>query len=200
MESRLCFIGDSFVNGTGDPEYLGWPGRLCRAERAKSHILTCYNLGVRGATSRDVLSWWEEEALRRLPKGMDGRFVFAFGANDTRMAEGELRVQPGKSIENALQILRRAKQLRPLLMVGPPPLGDELNNRRIEFLSNALGSICREEKIPFLGAHAPLLRAGTWLKEAASGDGAHPGAGGYGELAALVESWSAWREWLASPA
>jgi lysophospholipase L1-like esterase len=199
MESRICFVGDSFVNGTSDPEYLGWPGRLCRAGRAQGHHLTCYNLGVRGATSRDVLSWWEEEALRRLPGGMDGRLVFAFGANDTRMVEGELRVQPEESLMNAIRILRRAKQLRPLLMVGPPPLGDELNNRRIEFLSNALDSICREEKIPFLGAHAPLLRAGTWLKEAAAGDGAHPGAGGYGELAALVESWSAWREWLASP-
>ena len=24
----LCFIGDSFVHGTNDPECLGWSGRL----------------------------------------------------------------------------------------------------------------------------------------------------------------------------
>ncbi|OGL63282.1 MAG: hypothetical protein A3I72_11885 [Candidatus Tectomicrobia bacterium RIFCSPLOWO2_02_FULL_70_19] len=199
MEARLCFVGDSFVNGTGDPEYLGWPGRLCRAERAKGHKLTCYNLGVRGATSRDVSSWWEEETLRRLPDGpggIDGRFVFAFGANDTRIVEGKLRVPPEESLANAAKILRRAKALRPLLMVGPPPIGDEANNQRIALLSADLAKICREEGLPCLDVHAPLLKSGTWLREAAAGDGAHPGARGYGELAALVESWSAWRSWL----
>ena len=25
---RICFIGDSFVNGTGDDDCLGWAGRL----------------------------------------------------------------------------------------------------------------------------------------------------------------------------
>jgi hypothetical protein len=29
-EIRICFIGESFVNGTGDPEFLGWTGRVCR--------------------------------------------------------------------------------------------------------------------------------------------------------------------------
>ncbi len=31
-----------------------------------------------------------------------------------------------------------------------------------------------------------LLRSGTWLAEAAAGDGAHPAEGGYDELAALI--------------
>lgn len=30
---RICFIGDSFVNGTGDPECLGWAGRICVTAR-----------------------------------------------------------------------------------------------------------------------------------------------------------------------
>ena len=199
MESRVCFIGDSFVNGTSDPEYLGWPGRLCRAECAKGHKLTCYNLGIRGATSRDILGWWEEEALRRLPEGpggIDGRLVFAFGANDTRLAEGKLRVPAEESLMNAIRILRRGKALRPSLAVGPPPVGDEANNQRIAHLSAELAKICRVEGLPYLDVHAPLLKSGTWLREAAAGDGAHPGAKGYGELAALVESWSAWRGWL----
>lgn len=25
---RICFIGDSFVNGTGDDTCLGWVGRI----------------------------------------------------------------------------------------------------------------------------------------------------------------------------
>jgi lysophospholipase L1-like esterase len=197
VEARVCFVGDSFVNGTSDPEYLGWPGRLCRAERARGHRLTLYNLGVRGATSRDVLGGWEEETLRRLPPGSDGRIVFAFGANDTRPAEqGGLRVPPEESFANAAAILRGAKGRRPVLMVGPPPIGDEANLLRVTRLSERLAALCGEEGIPYLGVHEALLRTGTWLKEAAAGDGAHPGPGGYGELAALVESWSAWREWL----
>ena len=33
MAPRICFFGDSFVNGTGDDDALGWVGRLCAAER-----------------------------------------------------------------------------------------------------------------------------------------------------------------------
>jgi hypothetical protein len=25
---RICFVGDSFVDGTCDPDYLGWTGSL----------------------------------------------------------------------------------------------------------------------------------------------------------------------------
>ncbi|MDY6901411.1 MAG: lipase, partial [Cyanobacteriota bacterium] len=27
-EMRICFVGESFINGTGDPECLGWAGRI----------------------------------------------------------------------------------------------------------------------------------------------------------------------------
>jgi lysophospholipase L1-like esterase len=26
---RICFVGDSLTNGTGDPDCLGWTGRVC---------------------------------------------------------------------------------------------------------------------------------------------------------------------------
>lgn len=29
QEIRICFVGESFVNGTGDPAFLGWTGRVC---------------------------------------------------------------------------------------------------------------------------------------------------------------------------
>jgi lysophospholipase L1-like esterase len=28
---RICFVGDSITNGTGDPEYLGWVSRVYAA-------------------------------------------------------------------------------------------------------------------------------------------------------------------------
>jgi lysophospholipase L1-like esterase len=42
---RICFVGDSITTGTGDDDYLGWPGRLCAAERRRGHDISIYNLG-----------------------------------------------------------------------------------------------------------------------------------------------------------
>src|SRR3954451_17927814 len=70
---RLCFFADSFVNGTGDDACLGWVGRACAAGRRNGVDLTCYNLGIRGDTSADVLRRWEHEAQARLPPEHDGR-------------------------------------------------------------------------------------------------------------------------------
>ena len=63
---RICFVGDSFVNGTGDPECLGWPGRICAAARRAGHDVTYYNLGVRRDTSGDVQARWELEGTNGL--------------------------------------------------------------------------------------------------------------------------------------
>jgi len=58
---RICFIGDSFVNGTGDPEKLGWCGRVCSRVTDKSLDITYYNLGIRRETSSDIKERWEAE-------------------------------------------------------------------------------------------------------------------------------------------
>ena len=41
---RICFFGDSFVNGTGDDDCRGWPGRLCAEARQRGCDVTLYNL------------------------------------------------------------------------------------------------------------------------------------------------------------
>jgi acyl-CoA thioesterase-1 len=51
---RICFFGDSFVNGTGDDDALGWVGRAVASARHAGRDVTAYNLGVRGDTSADV--------------------------------------------------------------------------------------------------------------------------------------------------
>ena len=37
---RICFVGDSFVAGVGDPLCLGWPGRLAARTFADGQPLT----------------------------------------------------------------------------------------------------------------------------------------------------------------
>jgi len=53
---RICFVGDSLTLGTNDDEYLGWPGRIAKRERAAGHDVTVYNLGVRADTSEMIAS------------------------------------------------------------------------------------------------------------------------------------------------
>ena len=193
---RLCFIGDSFVNGTGDPDCLGWVGRICAAARRRGHDLTAYNLGIRRDTSADIAARWQEEALRRLPAGMDCRLVFSFGANDCVVEAGGPRVAPAQSLASAGAILDTARRWHPTLMLGPPPLAMDGTRARLGDLSYAFAGLASELDIPYFVLFTPLSAAPLWHKESAAGDGAHPGAAGYVLIAELVEQWPAWRRWL----
>jgi acyl-CoA thioesterase I len=193
---RICFFGDSFVNGTGDPAYLGWAGRLCQAARQRGHDVTYYNLGIRRETSGEFRDRWLGEARSRLPPEPDGRLVFSFGVNDTTMEGAATRVGLSQTLLNARLILESAQQAWPALLVGPPPVADETQNGRIAELCDGLGGVAGALSVPYLAVCAPLRATPLWMAEAAAGDGAHPSAGGYATLAALVEAWPAWRAWV----
>jgi lysophospholipase L1-like esterase len=194
---RICFVGDSFVNGTGDPACLGWTGRICATTQRQGHEITCYNLGIRRQTSRDIAQRWQTEISARLPVDCDGRIVFSFGVNDTTIEDGKERVALAESIENARTILQKAKSFFPTIMVGPPPILEEEHNQRIARLSQQFALVCGALEIPYLEIFTPLLRVKEWQEEIASNDGAHPRAAGYAALARQIQDWPAWRTWLA---
>lgn len=198
---RICFVGDSLTQGTGDPECLGWPGRLGAAAWQRGHDVTVYNLGIRGDTSADVARRWRAEAGARLPvswKGepVDGRLVFSFGTNDCNIWDGERRVPVAETLANARAVLTEAAEARPVLMVGPPPLTDDAVDRAVVDLTDELAALCGEIGVPFLPVAEAILAVPEWRVEVLAGDGAHPGARGYAALAALVDEWEAWRAWL----
>jgi len=146
--------------------------------------MTAYNLGVRRETSVEVVARWRAEARPRIVAGADMRVVFSFGANDATVEEGRVRVAPGDTVRALREALEGAAELGlPAFVVGPPPTGDEAHAERIEALSACLAGACTA---PFVEVAGPLRRRGPWLDEARAGDGAHPGAGGYAQLAALV--------------
>ncbi len=194
---RICFVGDSFVNGTGDPTSLGWAGRLCAAAQQHGHEITYYNLGIRGHTSRQIAQRWQAEVRARLPRDVDGRIVFSFGANDITLEDGKVRVPLAESLENTQHILATAQQLFPTIMVGPPPLLEDDVNQRIASLSQRLTSVCEAMKVPYLEVFTPLQQVQVWKEEVAANDGAHPRAAGYALLAHLVQEWSVWKSWFA---
>ncbi|HEY9748497.1 MAG TPA: GDSL-type esterase/lipase family protein [Allocoleopsis sp.] len=195
-DTRICFVGDSFVNGTADPECLGWTGRVCAAACRKGYNVTYYNLGIRRETSADIRDRWQAEVERRLPETCDRRVVFSFGVNDTTIENGRRRVESSDSVENARQILTQAQRSLPVLMVGPALVGEAEQNQRICDLSGRLAELCQELGVPFLEIARPLQGSAVWVAEAIANDGAHPRAAGYGELAELVENWWAWRGWF----
>jgi len=194
---RVCFVGDSFVNGTGDDEVLGWMGRICRAARGRSVQLTRYDLGVRRDTSALILRRCAVEVAARLDGvPCDGRVVFSFGTNDATHEKGRPRVEPADTLANTRTLLDWSRERYPTLMVGPPPLvTDSGHDMRVGAISAALAQLCAELGVPFLDLHGPLSNDATWRAETVAGDGAHPNAGGYARAAALVEAWEPWRAW-----
>ncbi|HUJ99577.1 MAG TPA: GDSL-type esterase/lipase family protein [Stellaceae bacterium] len=193
---RICFFGDSYVNGTGDPTGLGWVGRVSASARRRGHDLTTYNLGIRRDTSADIAARWQEEAARRLPTEFDCRLVFSFGVNDCTDENDAPRIAAERSLAHARAILGAAQARWPVLMLGPPPLPLGGAETRIPALSRALQALSAELGIPFLNLETPLSAMALWRIELAAGDGAHPGAAGYALIADLVEGWPAWRAWL----
>ena len=198
-EIRICFLGESFVNGTGDPEFLGWTGRVCANAQQKGYEITHYNLGVRAETSRYLKQRWKQEVSYRLPKEYDCRVVFSFGVNDSGWAGKQQGIELAESLANLRSILSEAKQLYPVLMVGPPPCGDinrEQRNQIIGNLSQQFASVCNELEVPYLDVFSILVKSQVWLTETKANDGAHPRAAGYTEFADIVQRWESWLNWF----
>ncbi|MCH9812597.1 MAG: lipase [Epsilonproteobacteria bacterium] len=193
QDIRICFIGDSFVNGTGDREKLGWIGRV--AERAESDLreITYYNLGVRRDTSSDILRRFEQETKQRFSEDADNRLLLSCGVNDIVMIDGKQRVSYAQSVKNLETMLRGAKRVYDhILMVGPPPIDDAEANVRIAELDAMFLEVCQAQDIPYLSICYRLMQEPVWLREVASNDGAHPRSGGYTLLADMVCDWDQW--------
>jgi len=192
---RISFIGDSLVAGTGDPDFLGWPGRICKSAVARGHDVTCYNLGIRANTSAEILQRWRREAEARAAAGQNNRLIFQFGVNDTKDVNGRLIVEPEQAIAQARAILESARNWLPTLMVGPPPIDDAMRNERIADISARLGALCAEIGVPFLDSFTALAATEVWAQAQAAGDGVHPLAAGYDAWTDLIENWDSWRAW-----
>jgi acyl-CoA thioesterase I len=191
VDRRICFVGDSFIAGFGDPEHRGWVGRVVAESHHDGRPVTAYNLGVRMDTSEDVRRRLPAETAVRWVAGCDNRLVVSFGVNDTTEVDGATRVGPERSVTNLRWVAEHAAAHGvPLLVIGPPPVDDPAHNDRIE----ALDARFAQAVFPYVSVFDALRIERGWMREVHLGDGAHPGAGGYGLLAELVLS--AWQDWL----
>jgi lysophospholipase L1-like esterase len=194
---RICFFGDSFVNGTGDDDGLGWVGRLVSRARRAGRDVTSYNLGIRRDTSADIAARWEEEARRRLPAGCDARLLFSFGANDcTEDEAGRARLPLETTLAHAEKMLRDAAMLAPVLMIGPFLPGEPRVEARIDRLCGEMRGLSAGLRIPYIEARGFIASCAVFRREADAGDGAHPNRGGYEALADFIGASPQWEAWL----
>jgi lysophospholipase L1-like esterase len=189
---RICFVGDSYVQGTGDPEGLGWAGRLCARARHAGRNVTGYNLGVRRETSRDIAQRWFSECERRLPAATGNHVVFSFGANDTALENDAPRVPEDESLANLRAMLDTAKAHYRTLVIGPPANADAAHNARLARLSERMGEVAVQMGVPYLALFPLVVNDPLWMQEVCSNDGAHPRARGYAHLADIVAASGAW--------
>ncbi len=206
---RICFVGDSITAGTGDLAFLGWPGRLSATMASAGHDLSCYNLGVRAETSRDIRARWLAEATPRLPPHSDGRLTFMFGVNDSAHFNDEgQRISRDESLDNARAIMAAAQAMAPTLWISPTPVrrgGVEIvpgpgvtyqfTRERIAALNSDFKGLAAEIGVPYFDLFSVLDADPEWDRAMAEGDGVHPTAGGYAGVAARIADWDAWRAW-----
>lgn len=191
-DHRICFIGDSFVQGTTDADCLGWAGRVAAAARKSGYDLTAYNLGVRRDTSADIVKRWQAECTMRLPDGCSPYLVFSFGANDMTTEGGTLRVSLADSIANFRGIISKAAALFPTLVIGPLPVSDAAQDKRIQELCRFYAQTAKELGVPYLPLADEMVGNPAWIRAVAAGDGTHPDASGYALIAGRVQQWPAW--------
>lgn len=200
--TRMFFVGDSFVQGVGDPEHRGWVGRVLQASHVPGRDLTGFNLGVRRNTSSDVLARCWAEIARRTDPAAEHRLVVSVGSNDAVEEDGAPRVEPDRTLGNMTQLLAESSRRgMTALVVGPPPVmaGGRRHLDRLLELDRGFATLCAQADVPYVAVTKALAADELWRTEAASGDGAHPGAGGYERLAALVLA-AGWHRWQAGPA
>lgn len=187
----LCFVGDSFVAGVGDPKALGWVSRVVARTPVTDAQLASYNLGVQGESSTEVLGRWRAETAPRWASCNEPRLVISFGLGDVHRG-----MTTARSRLNLANILDEAATTGiATFVVGPPPTADPELNTRLETLVDAQADVCSRRRVTYVDCYRPLLGHDQWQADLAAGDGVHPGQAGYGLIAWLVLH-AGWQEWL----
>ena len=185
LKPRAHFFGDSFTAGQGDPEGLGWVGRIA----ARMPKIDFANHGVPGAPSSYVVQSWLETELDPQRSELA---IFMFGTNDAVLA-----IDEDETLMAMERALDRAEDLgTPVFVLGPPPVGDcGAADAALADLSSVMWQVATMRAVPFLPPIEALGPGSTWHAEAQAGDGSHPGAGGYAELTELLRT-GGLTEWM----
>ncbi len=205
---KLIVIGDSGVYGWGDPEQGGWCERLRRHWMALPQAPVVYPLGVRGDGLERVAARLEREVgcrgelRRQRPQGI----LLSVGVNDTARVgrpDGRPQLDPDGFLYGLQQLLQRAGQLAPVLVVGLTPVIEEAmpfadvlwySQEQLRRYEGLLELACLEADVPFLPLLHPLLCDRSWPRWLCA-DGLHLNASGHAEVFRRLRDWPALNSW-----
>jgi acyl-CoA thioesterase-1 len=191
-DAALVFLGDSLVAGAGDPKSQGWVTRVVARTAHPDLRLTAYNLGVRDATSADVLARWQAEVPSRWVGRNERRLILSVGQAD--IAGGVTLARHRLNLANVLD--DASSKGVATFVVSPPPTEDAETNDKLEVLVDAQADVCARRGVPFVDCYRPLMGHDQWRSDlAASAFPGLPGQAGYGLIAWLVLH-NGWTEWL----
>lgn len=208
VPKKLVVIGDSGVFGWGDPDQGGWCEQLRRHWMELPGAPVVYNLGVRGDGLEQVAARLEGEVTRRgelrrqIPQGI----LLAVGLNDTARVgrpDGRHRLAPEAFLFGLQQLLERARQLAPVLVLGLTPVAEEAmpfaevlwyRLQTVHQYEGLLEEACLEADVPFLPLLDGLLEDPFWPRWLC-GDGLHLNGDGHWQVYERVKRWPALLRW-----
>ena len=88
-----------------------------------------------------------------------------------------------QSLAAGVAILTQAKAVGDVLMVGPTPVNDKDKREEITALSRMVEGLCKRVDIPFVPTIDSMHRSFVYGQALNDGDGVHPTASGYADLA-----------------
>lgn len=187
----ICYFGDSITLGYGDEAGLGWPGRIAAAQRQAGLDVTSYNLGVRKDSSVVLQHRWRPEAMVRRMPDVPFKLVFSFGVADVFTG-----VSGEETLSADVAILTRAKEMGEVLVVGPTPVNDREKREEITTLSRMIASLCKRVDVPFVPTMDAMHRSFVYGQALNDGDGIHPAAPGYADLAEHILKFATARQFF----
>lgn len=198
MNVAVCYFGDSFVNGTRDPEMLGWTGRLSRlSSEITGGPITHYNLGIRGDTLVSISSRVVKELPLRLHSSLSMRVVVSAGTNDTFVVDGYRRENLESSLSSLSRTIEFSAKLAPVLVVGPPAVPDQSQTKLNAELVVGTKNVCRHFDVPFVDIIGVTATSSIWLSQCSEDDGFHPRAEAYDVVAQHVFCDPEWHSFIA---
>ncbi|TQV82062.1 GDSL-type esterase/lipase family protein [Denitrobaculum tricleocarpae] len=205
---RVCFVGASTVEGQGDENSLGWPGRLAALERQTGRAFIPYNLGVRGQTLREIRARAKAECAARIQDPKSDLIVLGTGMNDlARIGTGAFRTPQRRTLADFTQLVEELAALAPLIVVGPFPVFEpkmpfhsavsgmnfDFKNQDIEEAAENYAKICAARQMPYLNLFQPLSSDPDYMAGLQANDGLHSNGAGYQAIAGKLHVWHPWR-------
>jgi lysophospholipase L1-like esterase len=208
IPKKLAVVGDSGVFGWGDAEEGGWCERLRRHWMGLPEAPVVYNLGVRGDGLERVAARLRGEVgargelRRQIPQGI----VLAVGLNDTARVgrpDGRPQLAPEAFLFGLQQLLREARGLAPLFVLGLTPVLEEAmpfaevlwySRADVRLYEGLLEEACLDADVPFMPVLEAFLEQPRWPQWLAE-DGLHCNSAGHHFLFERVRRWPALGEW-----